>query len=178
MTADPAVFESMKSFLKFDDDDARRLAALRPLFEAHGGAITDTFYERLAAVEQTAKLIEGRVAHLKGTHRRWMMELFAGDYGPSYFENRLRIGEAHVRIGLEPWWVEGVMSFLRTASAEAIAVSEPDAGRAAELHGSLCKLLDLDLLVINMAYAEERLDRLTRFTGLSRRLIERCIIKG
>ena len=178
MSADPAVFESMKSFLKFGDDDARHLASLRPLFEAHGGAITDTFYERLGAVETTAKLIEGRVDHLKGTHRRWMLELFDGQYGQAYFENRLRIGMAHVRIGLEPWWVEGVMSFLRTASAEAIAAAEPDAAKAAVLHGSLCKLLDLDLLVINMAYAEERLDRLTRFTGMSRKLIERCIVKG
>ena len=40
------------------------------------------------------------------------------------------------------------------------------------------RTLDLDLLVINLAYGEERLERLTRFTGMSRKLIERCIRKG
>lgn len=178
MSDDPAVFEEMKAFLRFDDGDVANLRALRPLFDARGPAITDEFYARLGRVEETARLIEGRVDQLKGTHRRWMMELFDGDYGQSYYQNRLRIGQVHVKIGLGPWWVEGVMSFLRTAGGAAIAEAEPEASRCEALHGSLCKLLDLDLLVINMAYAEERLDRLTRFTGLSRRLIERCIIKG
>ncbi len=39
-------------------------------------------------------------------------------------------------------------------------------------------LLDIDLMVINFAYAAERIDRLCNFTGMSKKLIERCIEKS
>lgn len=120
--------------------------------------------------------IEGRVDQLKGTHARWMGELFAGDYGEACFQNR--VGMAHVRIGLDTWWVEGVMSFLRTSAAHAIREEVADPEQGTRLLASRVKILDLDLLVINVAYAEERLDRLHNFTGMSRKLIERCIRKG
>ena len=37
------------------------------------------------------------------------------------------------------------------------------------------KICDLDLLVINLSYGEDRLDRLTEFTGMKRTLIENII---
>jgi truncated hemoglobin YjbI len=48
------------------------------VFAAHGAAITDQFYQRLAANPEQARMIEGRVDALKRTHNRWMSELFAG----------------------------------------------------------------------------------------------------
>lgn len=107
-----------------------------------------------------------------------MGELFAGEYGEDYFNNRLRIGMAHVRIGLDPHWVEAVMSFLRAEAVDAIAQEFDDDAQRCDLYKSLCKLLDLDMMLINVAYGEERLDRITSFTGLSRKLLERCISKG
>jgi hypothetical protein len=178
MAAPIEVFEDMKSFLHFDDEDMQRLVQAGPIFAKHGPAITDGFYDELGRHAETAAMIEGRVDALKKTHARWMSELFGGDYGQSYFENRLRIGQTHVRIGLDTWWVEGVMSYLRTAGNRAILSEVADRGEAEKTFAALCKILDLDLLLINVAYAEERLERLTNFTGMSRKLIERCIKKG
>jgi len=42
-------------------------------------------------------------------------------------------------------------------------------------HASVLKILDIDLMVINFAYAAERIDRLCYFTGMSKKLIARCI---
>jgi|GEM_PF-6393720 hypothetical protein len=62
-----------KEFVNFDDEDAQRLADLRPLFEAHTEAIADQFYENLTQYEQTVEVI-GRspkgVDHLKQTQQR------------------------------------------------------------------------------------------------------------
>ena len=175
MAAQYAVYEEMKRFVGLDDDDAENLKRLAPVFQARGGAITDHFYEVLGRFEATNNLIEGRVDHLKATHARWMGELFAGDYGEAYFENRIRIGDAHVRIGLPPYFVEAVMNLIRTHGHLAIVDEVGDPREAAKLYASLLKILDLDLLVINLAYAEERLDRVTAFTGMSRKLIENVI---
>lgn len=178
MTPAYQTYERMKAFVGFDDADAGRLRRLAPVFAKHGATITDGFYATLEQYPETAKLIAGRVDALKATHHRWMQELFSGSYEQEYFDNRMRIGVAHVRIGLDPMFVEGVMSYLRTAGLLAIREEFADAEEVSVLAGSYVKVLDLDLLVINLAYGDERLDRLTRFTGMSRKLLERCIVHG
>lgn len=178
MAAGFEAYNEMKDFVSFGDEDVANLVALAPVFAKHGPTITDAFYANLMRFESTSKLIEGRVDALKKTHHRWMGELFQGSYDEAYFENRIRVGKAHVRVGLDPQYVEGVMTFLRTEGCAVIHRETGDADRAEKLCASLTKILDLDLAVINLAYAEERLDRLTAFTGMSRRLLERCISKG
>ena len=168
-------FHEMKTFLRFDETDVANLVSLGPIFAKHGAAITDSFYELLGHFPQTAGLIEGRVNVLKATHHQWMAGLFCGDYGDEYFNNRLKIGQTHVRVGLDPRYVEGVMSILRAAGIDAMRMEIDDIVDCTTRYKSLLKVLDLDLMIINFAYAEERLDRLTGFTGMSRKLIENVI---
>lgn len=175
MSIEPSVYDEMKKFLQFGDEDIANLKALAPVFEKHGGAITDRFYSTLQDFPVTAKMIEGRVESLKKTHGRWMNELFAGDYGQAYFDSRVVIGEVHVKIGLPPYYVEGVMNNIRTSGQLAISTEMPD--RAGELITSFLKILDLDLILINLAYADERLARVSKMTGMSRKLIENMINK-
>lgn len=178
MNEQSTLFAELKRFVGFDAEDADNLRALAPLFAEHGPAITDAFYARLGDNEETAALIAGRVDALKATHARWMAGLFAGEYGDDYLAERLRIGLTHVRVGIPPWWVEAVFSFLRGAGVDLLAseIAEPE--RRVALTQSLLKVLDLDLLAINLAYGEERLDRLCAFTGMSRKLLERCVSGG
>lgn len=175
MTADLSEFEEMKRFLSFDESDVANLRELGPLFARHGARITDDFYDVLGKFAATSKLIEGRVDGLKKTHGRWMGELFAGEYGAAYFEGRMRIGMVHVKIGLPPWYVEAVMNLIRTHGHLAIVEEVGEVKRVDALYRSLIKILDLDLMIINLAYAEERLDRMSSFTGMSRKLIENVI---
>jgi hemoglobin-like flavoprotein len=178
MTTNLDAFNMLKGFIGFTDKDAENLKALAPLFEAHGATITDAFYDKLLAEEDAAALIEGRVEQLKKTHARWMAELFAGDYGDGYFDNRWKIGLAHVRVGVRPHWVEAVMSFLRAEGLKAMAGEIADIEALTDRYASLVKVLDLDLMIINLAYGEERLERLSSFTGMSRKLLERCVTQA
>jgi hypothetical protein len=50
-----------------------------------------------------------------------------------------------------------------------------DAGLRTAPAPGLVKILDIDLMIINLAYSQETIDRLSKFTGMSRKLIERCI---
>lgn len=176
------LFGELKRFISFTDQDAANLVELGPLFAKHGQAITDAFYENLETVEETRALIEGRVDALKQTHAKWMSELFEGTYDEAYFENRFTVGKTHVRVGLDPKYVEGVMTFLRLEGHRVIFDEIEDRQRASELYSSLVKILDLDLSVINISYAgaelEKNLTRLSRFTGMSMRLLQNCIKKG
>ena len=168
-------FEEMKRFLRFDANDVANLKALAPILLRHQQAITDYFYEQINQTPETAKLVAGRVDALKRTHGVWFGELLGGQYDQPYFETRWRIGLAHVRIGLGPHWVEGIMSIVRTKALAALAQEISDSKEMANRYTSLLKVLDLDLFVINLAYQDERLVRLTRFTGMKRGLIENVI---
>ena len=169
------VFQEIKDFIGFTDVDAASLRTLAPIFAVQGSAITDAFYAKLAADPEQSKLIEGRVDALKRTHNRWLAELFAGDYGADYFDNRWKIGLAHVRVGVKPWWVEAVTSFLRTEGLGLLTDQIADGGQRTRSVQALLKILDIDLMIINLAYSEETIERLVKFTGMSRKLIERCV---
>lgn len=169
------LYDEMKRFLSFGSEDAENLKALRPILGRHQQAITEHFYEVLGRFPETAKLITGRVDSLKRTHAVWFNDLLAGDYGPAYLESRWRIGMAHVRIGMAPYWVEVVMSIVRQMAVAAMADEIRDPHELGRKCASLLKVLDLDLLIINLAYQDDRMDRLARFTGMKRALIENVI---
>ncbi len=169
------LFERWKRFLCFDAEDAARLRGLAPVVEKYGPTITDRFYAQLAGEPDTARFLEGRLDQLKKTHASYLRTLVAGEYGPNYLESRWRVGMAHVRIGLAPAWVEATMSAIRTMMAEALLDSGFEGERFVVSMSSLIKICDLDLMVINLSYAEDRLERFSHVTGMRRALIENLI---
>lgn len=172
------LYTDMRDFLGFDDSDVANLTALQPIVAEHGPGVTDRFYAALSDYPATAKIIEGRVDGLKRTHIEWMKDLVAGEYDQAFFNRQFRIGEVHVAVGIEPAFVESVMSVMRTGFREAIDQAVDDKDRAREMHGSLVKVLDLSLMVINLSYQDERLARISGVTGMSRKLIENLVSRG
>lgn len=124
------LFEQLKAFLYFDAEDAKNLVSLQPIAAKHGAGITDRFYELIGKTPATAPLVAGRVDQLKATHHAWLTSLVSGEYGEAYLESRWRIGMAHVRIGLDPYWVEGIMSFIRTETTVSRPRRRPRASSA------------------------------------------------
>jgi len=169
------IFTQIKKFLDFNEADAATLKGIRPWIDTHGPEITDVFYKSIGNTPELVPFIEGRVEHLKKTHIQWMKELVGGEYEDDYFQSRWKIGETHVRIGLEPFWVDGTMSIIRGQALVSLADNLEDKARVAGATASLIKVCDLDLAVINLAYAEGRLERLSSFTGMKRALIENVI---
>lgn len=172
------LYEEAKAFLDFTDMDGSHLAALEPVFAKYGGKITDHFYKSLARYPRTAAIIEGRVDALKATHKMWMMGLFTGDYGRSFFDTQYRIGQVHVTNNIQPEFVESVMSILRTEGRWAINEELGFSDDAAAKSDAYVKVLDLCLMTINLAYTDERLNRISKVTGMSRRLIENLVKNG
>ncbi len=104
---------SIKAFVDFTDDDAHLLKELAPLIAEHADAIVDGFYANVARYQSLQDVIKGAgssIERLKGAQKQYLLELFSGDYGESYFERRLMIGVVHNKIGLTPRWYLGSYS--------------------------------------------------------------------
>ena len=171
------LYDEIRAFIGFGPEDHANLKALAPVIEKRGAGVTSYFYAILGGNPTTAALIEGRVDRLKPTHSRWMGGLVAGDYGDTWFDAQVRIGQVHVAMGISPLHVELTFGILRDKLGEAVHEEIADAASAAAYSRSMVKALDISLALVNHAYAEERLHRLSNFTGFSRKLIENCINK-
>lgn len=167
------LYQRLRDFVGFSVEDEANLRELAPILMPEQPAITDTFYEAILKEPETASFVEGRVDALKKTHGRWFEGLLGGDYGREYFRERWRIGLAHVRIGINPRWVDVTITLIHElvlARLHAL-MGAP----AIEKHRSFARLLDLDRAIIQSAYEEDRWDRLSEFTGMKRTLIDNVV---
>ncbi|MDD4928410.1 MAG: protoglobin domain-containing protein [Gallionella sp.] len=104
---------SRKKFVDFGDQDIQALKALRPFIQQHSDVIVDAFYANIERYTELMNVIGeagSNIDRLKTTQKRYLLEMFDGDYGDAYFERRLKIGVIHNKIGLTPRWYLGSYS--------------------------------------------------------------------
>lgn len=154
-----------KAYLELTPADEQRLREVHPLLQEHADEIIDQFYSYLLAHTHTRKMlmVPGLIDRLKGLQRKYFAELTSGDYGIEYFENRLRVGEAHHRIGLSPeWYLGAYVKYLHIASDVLARVFPRDINRFYRTLVSLTKVIYLDTGLALDAYhfrAQEDLSR-------------------
>lgn len=165
------VFQNVSGFC---ETDQALLAEGGKILLPHIPGITDAFYEQLMSEPATAAYIEGRVDYLKGKHIHWLEGLFTGKFDEEFIQNQLRIGRAHVDAKVPPLFVASSMGYLRAAFPAVISKEAGDAD-ADKLSSAILRILDICQYLIDYAYEQDRLDRLTEATGLSRVLLENLI---
>ncbi len=120
---------------------------------------------------------EAQILQLKSTLRLWLRQLLTGPYDNDYVVLRTKVGQRHVAIGLDQVYTNAALSRMRQALCRII--SETWRGSVEELIatiGSLNKLLDLDLAMIEDAYQTEyaaRQQRLSKENLQLRTVLER-----
>lgn len=165
VTLNPAEVERRKAYLEITPEDERRLREAHPLLQAHAGAIIDRFYDYLLAHEHTRGMLSepGLVERLKKLQIRYFEELTSGTYDLAYFENRLRVGAAHNRVGLAPEWYLGAYTkYLHIVSEVLIRAFGRDYERFFQTLISLTKVINLDMSLALDAYIHGAQDSLQR----------------
>ncbi len=140
--------EARKRFMSFTDEDASELRALLPIVEPRADAIVDAFYANVERWPELLDIIQragSGLDRLKAAQRRYLVELFQGEYGEIYFDRRLRIGAVHSRIGLTPQWYLGSYStYYREITPLIMTKYRFRPGRCARAVGALNKIIALD----------------------------------
>lgn len=105
-----------KEYLRFAKAEADALKSLYGLVEEHVDSIVDKFYAHLENYAEAMKVLDNSnssMERLKQAQRRYLLELFSGDYDNAYFTKRCMIGERHVAIDLQPiWYIGGYSVFM------------------------------------------------------------------
>jgi signal transduction histidine kinase len=156
-TADPAIFGELKTYVGFDDEDARLLAAVKPFVAPRFGAIVDAFYQAAFANPHTSAILdtEDQIARLKASLHDWLAGILSGVYDGAYFEQRARIGRTHVRVGLEQRFMLASMNVVRTGLHRAVDDSVSAALDIARVHAALDRICDIELAIMLETYRED-----------------------
>jgi len=150
------VFDEMKHFVGFSEEDAELLTSLYPRIRARLPEVVDRFYATLSDQPALRPILHdrpGRIEDLKKTLRGWLTSLFGGQYGEAYFHERCRIGQAHVRVQLPQQYMFTGMNVIRVALIEIMHALEPRPHTRA--FAAVHKILDLDLAIMNQTYRED-----------------------
>ena len=164
-------YQELQQYVGWTDDDARRVRSVGALLEPHFPRLIDDFYAEIERHPDARRVITGgadQIQRLKGTLLGWLRELFSGTYDREYVARRWRVGWRHVEIGLEQVYTNVALSRLRRGLLLALEEHGPqEVAEFTAVRASLNTLLDLDLAIIEDAYAEEYMARLQRTERLA-----------
>jgi signal transduction histidine kinase len=143
--------------------DIERLREVHGHLQANSGEIIDRFYTYLLNHEHTRSMLQvpGLVERLKRLQIDYFHRLTAGLYDVAYFEDRLRVGQTHDRVGLSPEWYIGAYNTYQGIVSDVLSRAfGRDLERFYRAMRSLTKVISLDMSLAIDAYilsAQERL---------------------
>ncbi|PEN11414.1 Globin-coupled histidine kinase [Longibacter salinarum] len=165
------IHAELADLMNLSDTDKELLSNLQSEAEEQTNALTDDFYERLLAHENTKEYLEGE--DMDDRHAMiadWFVDLFSGSYDEEYVAHRLNIGHIHVRIGLPVRYPLSMIDVISRHGENVVAKSsDPEQAKRA-----FQKALSLDIAVFNQAYEDRQLKHLADLVGgerLARRLL-------
>lgn len=142
--------EYRQQLLGITEQDINNLADFSPVIEDQLDKIVSEFYFRQTEIPEIANLIgdADTLKRLRYSQRTYILDLFGGEYGLDYVNNRLRIGLVHKRIGVEPKLYLSAMSMLRELLMMALEQSGRESAIITDAKRSLDKLLFFDITLV------------------------------
>jgi signal transduction histidine kinase len=141
----------------FDIGPADRdvLQELAPFARRTVDGIVAEFYEHLLKFPELAELLHeepGRLERLRAIQRAYFLELTQGRFDDEYFETRLRVGDAHQRVGLRPPWYLGAFALYLRLVLRAVAGEMGEGERLLPAFEAIIKTVFLDMSLAMNSY--------------------------
>lgn len=157
---DETLFDELKRYVRFDDDDCAALRAFWTQASPHFRAIADDFYRRLAEHENARRVFTGpeQVERLKVTLCAWMDLMLKGPWDDAYYELRSRIGRRHVSIGLPQRYMFSAMTLVRVALKRIAHETLSDEATSIRTEVALAKIIDIELAIMLETYREAHVE--------------------
>ena len=158
---DDAEIARRKDFLEFTEADVSLLKQFHELLKDSGEDFAHAFYQHLLSFPELQPLLaqESLLERLMRAQKVYFDELTAGEYGSDYVLNRLGVGVAHQRVGLDPkWYIGAYRKYLSGFLPKLSRLCEGDDGRLLAIYDALLKVImfDMGLAVDTYGYADKQ----------------------
>ena len=152
--------QELREHYRFTDEDAELLLSLQPLAREHLDNFSQEFYDYLYSLPDTVSILnKSNRVHLRQMHNNWFLSLFSGTYDNHYLNHLVRIGHAHVRVGLNVHFVNAAMNQVRHFLLNLIDGSYHDREHRRLLREAVEKILDMNLDVMGSSYRDEEMKK-------------------
>lgn len=171
------LYEELKRYVRFTEEDSVLLAAFRPHAAPHFERIARQFYERAREHEDAQAVFTGeeQVMRLRRSLVKWMDRLLAGPHDEAYFEETSAIGRVHVRVGLPQRYMFSAMALIRR---ELCTLASGLGGEDARATASaLDRALDLELAIMLEAYRDAFVARIQKAERRERAEVDRALAR-
>lgn len=140
--------DTHKSLIGFGEEDARLLKDYAAIIEGQIGTVVDKFYEQQMSIPEVSAVIavDNRLPHLKQTMKKYIQELFAGEYGSDYVARRLEIGRAHENLGVAARYYLSAIYQLENLLRDTIDNKNNESN--APLRSALHKVIQFDVQIV------------------------------
>lgn len=170
---DDSVLAELITLMDLSDSESALLGALAGQAQAKAPEMTQAFYARLTKHQNTNEYLEGlSTERMNSMLGDWFAGLFCGTYDQTYAEQRLKIGQIHVNIGLPVRYPLAMLDVIIPYGEEVARQSD----KPNEAVAAFRKLLALDVAVFNHAYENNQLKHLAELVGGER--LARLLLAG
>ena len=171
------LYEELKRYVRFTEEDSVLLAAFRPHAALHFERIARQFYERAREHEDAQSVFTGeeQVTRLRRSLVRWMDRLLSGPHDEAYFEETSSIGRMHVRVGLPQRYMFTAMALIRRELCT-LASALPGEG-ARHTASALDRALDVELAIMLEAYRDAFVARIQKAERRERAEVDRALAR-
>jgi diguanylate cyclase len=146
--------EYRKALCFFTEADVKSLRSFQPTIDRNIDSLVERFYAMQTSVPEIALLIgdADTLARLRSAQRRYVLDLFSGEYDLEYVNNRLRIGLVHKRIGVEPKLYLSAIHTLKVLLRETIVNHVASEAERQAVLAALDKLIFIDVTFVFETY--------------------------
>lgn len=124
LSVTPADQALRRRWTRLSDADVALIRAAAPLLTPHADEIVSRFYDHSFAFSQFVAKVEessSSRARLEKTQKDYLLRLLEAKFDDDYFEHRLRVGQTHAILNVEPRWNVGNYAYYLELIAEYLA---------------------------------------------------------
>ena len=167
-------FKDIKNQYHFFDEDETRLVQIGKILMEHADGAMEALHAWIKETPDAAAFFadDGRMRKVFAAHKTWYRELFSGTFDTHYYDRLIRIGQTHVRVGVEAHFMNRAMNLMRNYCTAVLNRNVDDQEERTRMIITMDKILDINLDVITSAYIEEELRTLTRSEHVKTKLID------
>ncbi|SMF95886.1 Protoglobin [Methylomagnum ishizawai] len=165
-----------KALANFTPEQERVVMEAGALLKPHLVEVTESFYDKLLAIPETRRFLQGRTERLKNTHLSWLDKIFTGPYDNEYTAYMYMVGVIHVRVDLPVEFMAAGMTLIADAiSTKLNALYGGDHRQSRDTMAAINGVLGYSLIVMQKSYQssmEEQLQKFLKITGITRALYQ------
>ena len=152
-------FKDIKKQYHFFEEDEGLLVKIGTIMVEHVEGAMEALHAWIMETPDAARFFanESKMSRVFAAHRAWFKDLFSGAYGAQYYDRLIRIGQKHVRAGVDAHYMNRATNLLRNYCTAVLNRSIDDQEERTRMMITLDKILDMNLDIITSAYIEEEL---------------------